>query len=228
VARLPTGYGQLALRAATPGPEGFGLVLVESTQDALQRLGHERSVAVSEPFAYRQGLGLGDSLVLPTSTGERAFPIVAIYRDYSAAGSAALMSLEQYRALWNDRGISSIGVHVADGAPVAEVAERLAALVPRGRGRVVSTEGVVDVSLAVFDRTFKITEVLRLFAGSIAFLGVLSSALSIELERARERAVLRAVGLGPGGLATLTLVQTTLLGVAAGLAAVPMGSALAA
>src|SRR5690606_5403739 len=86
VARLPTGYGQLALRAATPGPEGFGLVLVESTQDALQRLAHEPSVAVSEPFAYRQGLGLGDSLVLPTSTGERAFPIVAIYRDYSAAG----------------------------------------------------------------------------------------------------------------------------------------------
>ena len=228
VARLPTRYGELVLRAVTPGPEGFGLVLVASSQDALERLAREPSIALSEPFAYRQGLELGDRLVLPTSTGERAFPIVAIYRDYNAAGSAALMSLEQYRALWNDRAISSIGVHVADRARIDEVAARLAALVPRDRGRIVSTEGVVDVSLAVFDRTFKITEVLRLLAGSIAFLGVLSSALSIELERARERAVLRAVGLGPGGLAALTLAQTTLLGAAAGLAAVPMGSVLAA
>src|SRR5690606_4148959 len=220
VARLPTRYGELVLRAVTPGPEGCGLVLVGSSQEALERLARRSSIDLTQPLLYLQVLELGPRLVLPTSTGERAFPIVAIYRDYNAAGSAALMSLEQYRALWNDRAISSIGVHVADRARIDEVAARLAALVPRDRGRIVSTEGVVDVSLAVFDRTFKITEVLRLLAGSIAFLGVLSSALSIELERARERAVLRAVGLGPGGLAALTLAQTTLLGAAAGLAAV--------
>src|SRR5690606_7903843 len=188
----------------------------------------EPSVALSEPFAYRHGLAVGDRLVLPTSAGERAFPIVAIYRDYNAAGSSALLSLDHYRSLWSDRGLSSIGVHVAERAAMAAVDARVADSVTAGAGRVVSTDAVVDISLAVFDRTFQITEVLRLLAASIAYHGVLSAALSLELERARELAVLRAVGLGPGGLATLTLTQTTLLGVASGLAAVPLGGALAA
>src|SRR5690606_20243308 len=65
-------------------------------------------------------------------------------------------------------------------------------------------------------------------AATIAFLGVLSALLSIELEKAREHAVLRAVGLAPRGLATLTLTQTTLLGFAAAVAAIPIGIALAA
>ena len=228
VARLPTRYGEIALRAARPGPKGWGLALVSSAPGALDTLEREASIALSEPFAYRHGLSVGDRLVLPTSDGDRSFPIVAIYRDYNTAGGAAVLSLEHYRSLWNDRGLSSIGVHLVDRSRTADVAGKVAALVPRGAGRVVSTEGVVDVSLAVFDRTFQITEVLRLLAASIAFLGVLSAALSIELERARELAVLRAVGLGPGGLATLTLTQTTLLGVASGLAAVPLGGALAA
>ncbi len=228
VARLPTRYGEIALRAALPGPEGWGLALLESAPGALATLEREPSVALSEPFAYRYGLAVGDRLMLPTSTGERAFPIVAIYRDYNAAGSAAVLSLEHYRSLWNDRGLSSIGVHVVERARAAEVADRIAAVVPQGVGRITSTDGVVEISLAVFDRTFQITEGLRLLAASIAFLGVLSAALSIELERAHELAVLRAIGLGPRGLATLTLTQTTLLGCASGLAAVPLGCALAA
>src|SRR5690606_19722603 len=100
--------------------------------DALETLEREPSVALSEPFAYRHGLAVGDRLVLPTSAGERAFPIVAIYRDYNAAGSSALLSLDHYRSLWSDRGLSSIGVHVADRARIAEVADRVAALVPDG------------------------------------------------------------------------------------------------
>jgi putative ABC transport system permease protein len=91
-----------------------------------------------------------------------------------------------------------------------------------------SSEAIQRLSLEVFDRTFKITEVLRVLAALVAFLGVLSALLSIELERARELAVLRSIGFTPRQLTTTLLMQTTLLGAAAGAAALPMGTALAA
>jgi putative ABC transport system permease protein len=90
-----------------------------------------------------------------------------------------------------------------------------------------SSAGIERLSLEVFDRTFKITEVLRALAAIVAFLGVLSALLAIEMERAREMGVLRALGFAPQQLRTLLLVQTGLLGLVAGLVAMPIGSALA-
>ena len=58
----------------------------------------------------------------------------------------------------------------------------------------------------IFDRTFQITEVLRILAALVAFLGVLSALLSIELERAHELAVLRSLGFSPREL-TMTLLS---------------------
>jgi putative ABC transport system permease protein len=69
--------------------------------------------------------------------------------------------------------------------------------------------------------------VLRLLAAVVAFLGVLSALLSIELERSRELAILRSLGFAPRELVTTLLAQTGLLGAAAGLAAVPIGIVLA-
>src|SRR5690606_12967074 len=228
VARLPTALGDLGLRAAQPGPEGWGLEIVEAQAGALERLGSEPVVAVAEPLAFRLELRPGDRLTLPTAAGERELPSVAGARDSAAGGSSIVVSLAQYRRLWNDDGVSSIGVHVTERSRIPAVEAAIRELMPRGSARIISTDGVIEISLAVFDRTFKITEVLRLLAAIIAFLGVLSALLSIEIEKAREHAVLRALGLGPRGLATLTLTQTTLLGAAAAIAAIPIGTALAA
>jgi putative ABC transport system permease protein len=82
-------------------------------------------------------------------------------------------------------------------------------------------------SLAVFDRTFTITRVLQVLVGLVAFLGILSALQALQLERVRETAVLRAVGWVPRQLRALVLAQTGLLGVAAGIFAMPLGIALA-
>src|SRR5690606_12855438 len=84
VARLPTDVGEVGVRAARPGPEGWGLDLVDGEPGALARLEAEPVVALAEPFAFRHGLRPGDRLSLPTAEGERTFPVVAVYRDYDA------------------------------------------------------------------------------------------------------------------------------------------------
>ena len=77
--------------------------------------------------------------------------------------------------------------------------------------------------MEIFDQTFAITNVLRLLAGIVAFAGILAALAALQLERARETAVLRAIGLTPAQSAALTVTQSGLLGLAAGICALPLG-----
>jgi putative ABC transport system permease protein len=61
----------------------------------------------------------------------------------------------------------------------------------------------------------------------VAFIGVLSALLSLQLERGRELGLLRAVGLTAGQLRSLVLLETGLMGAVAGLLALPTGFTLA-
>ena len=65
-------------------------------------------------------------------------------------------------------------------------------------------------------------------AASPPVLGILSALLALELERTREVGVLRTIGFAPGQVRGLTLAQTGLLGLIAGLIASPLGVVLAA
>ena len=228
--QLPTVHGELNVRAIRPGPLGWGLTLLdESPADSLQRLTAGEGVMLSEPYAYRRQLRVGDEISLPATEGDRAFLILGIFRDYITDGGAVLMPLDLYRRYWNDRGISGVGVYfhdAVDRAPARAAIRSLAAAVPGIRFR--SNDTIRARSLEVFDRTFKITEVLRILAGVVAFLGLVSALLSIELERAREVAILRALGLTPRQIGTLALTQTGLLGLTAGLLAIPLGIVMAA
>jgi putative ABC transport system permease protein len=103
-----------------------------------------------------------------------------------------------------------------------------AATAPLGQRLFVrSNRALLEQSLIVFDRTFAVTDALWLLTVLVAFVGVLSALLALELERGRELAVLRAGGLTPGQLFVLMTSHTALLGLAAGLIALPLGLGLA-
>ena len=229
-ARVPAADGELTLRAAQPGPRGWGIDIVAGEPSAaLDDLAAGTGVVIAEPFAFQRRLQVGDELSLPTAAGERSFRIAGVYRDYNTGGHSLLMSLGLYREHWRDQKLSGIGVHTATGRDGRQIERALReALPPDVPLRIRSSEAIERLSLEVFDRTFKITEVLRVLAGIVAFFGVLSALLSIELERSHELAVLRSLGFSPRQLATTLLTQTALLGLAAGLAALPLGTALAA
>ncbi|MEQ9059672.1 MAG: ABC transporter permease, partial [Gammaproteobacteria bacterium] len=83
-------------------------------------------------------------------------------------------------------------------------------------------------SLAIFDRTFVITDVITVFAALIAALGVFNALLALHLERAREYAVLRATGCGRGLVRRSLYAQTLVVAAVAVLLAMPLGIAIAA
>jgi putative ABC transport system permease protein len=226
---LPTKYGELAVRAVRPGPRGWGLEIVAGDPGtAFAAVGDGRGLVASERFTFARGLAVGDEITLPTPAGDRQLPLVGVFRDFNTGDYSVVVALELYRTLFLDGALTGIGVDLRPGVDRAAVERQVRAALPSSPPfRMRSNEAIERLSLKVFDRTFKITEVLRVLAAVVAFLGVLSALLSIELERSRELAVLRALGFVPRQLLTTLLTQTGLLGVAAGLAALPLGAALA-
>jgi len=86
-----------------------------------------------------------------------------------------------------------------------------------------SNKTIRDFSLQVFDRTFAITNVLRLLVVIVAFVGVFSALMALFLEKGREFSILRATGITPRQLRRLVLSQSALIGLLAGLLSLPLG-----
>jgi putative ABC transport system permease protein len=185
-------------------------------------------VLLSESFAYRHRLGVADSIELVTASGPRRFRICGIYRDFGSDRGAILMSRAHYREAWGDDSITSLGLYLdARGDPGTAIA----ALRARTQGQQAlllrSNSEIRALSMQIFERTFAITRVLYWLALTVAGIGLLSALLAYELERARELAILRALGITPGGIARLIETQTLFLGLAAAVIAVPTGLAAA-
>ena len=186
------------------------------------------AVIVSEPFAYRHNLpAQGATVTLQTDQGSQTFPVVGIYYDYSSDQGTILMPIEVYHQYWNDRGVSGIAVYVAAGADVQAVADALRTALRGTALEVQVNRELRQQALNVFDRTFAITNALRVLAVVVAFIGVLSALMALQIERSRELATLLALGLTNAQLWWLTLLETGLMGLTAGLLALPTGLVLA-
>jgi len=188
----------------------------------------EDAVLVSEPFAFRNNLPpQGGALTLTTDSGPRTFQVIGVYYDYASDQGRVLISRALYEKYWADREISGVAVYAAQGADVTQLAEALRGALSGTALQVQVNRALREQALVVFDRTFAITDALRILAVIVAFIGVLSALMALQLERARELATLQALGLTTGQLWRLTFLETGLMGLAAGLFSLPTGYVLA-
>lgn len=186
-------------------------------------------VLISEPLAnwlsIRQA---GGDIQLWTPQGWRTFPVIGIYYDYASSEGTVVMALDVYRSLWNDEAISALGLRLSPGVSADEVTRSLQDRVAgRQQLSIRPNQALRRDVLEVFDRTFAITVALRLLATGVAFVGVLNALLLLQLEKQREVGILRAIGLTGRQLWRLVMVETGLMGLAAGLLAMPAGYTLA-
>ena len=79
----------------------------------------------------------------------------------------------------------------------------------------------------VFDRTFAITGALQLMTTIVAFVGVLSAMMSLQLDKQRQLGILKAIGLTGRQIWRLITLETGLMGTVAGLLSMPTGYVLA-
>lgn len=223
--RAETGQVQLlALQASSHSQRGFrfkGDIVSSLWQD----FESGDLVLVSEPYAYHHGVDVGDTLRLFTARGWRSFRVGGVFYDYGSDSGMLVLPRWLYAKLWDDPGVSTLGLILAPGADDEATTHAVqAAAAEVGMPVVVRANRMIrEQSMDVFDRTFLITRVLRMLAVGVAFIGVLSALMALQLERSREYAILRASGMTPYQLVALVLIQTSIMGVAAGLLAMPLG-----
>lgn len=218
----------IAVDLAPAARAGYKL-LAGKPETAWRALAASTAVLISEPLAYRLNLTVGNEITLTTDRGLQAFPIAGVFHDYGSEHGRILIHQTTYQRFWDDPEVGSAAVYAEPGTDLAALRHRL----EEGIGRLQhlmmrSNRDIRDRSLEVFDRTFTITQVLRLLAIAIAFVGVLSALLAMQLERSREFAMLRATGMTSGELGRLVSIQTGFMGLMAGLLAIPTGLGLAA
>jgi putative ABC transport system permease protein len=228
---LPSPSGPIRLLAVDADRRRFrGFELREGDPENVWRevAGGEQTI-VSEPFSRRHDVHAGGEVRLPTAAGERRFRVAGVFSDYTSDLGLVVMSRRTYQRFWRDPWLSGFSLDLAPGAGAGRTIRLLRQALGPGNPLVIrSNRALKRLSLQIFDRTFLITRVLRLLAGIVAAIGMLSALTALQLERAREIGVLRATGLTPGQVWQLITTQTGLMGLAAGLMSLPVGLTLSA
>ncbi|MDX2138312.1 MAG: FtsX-like permease family protein, partial [Chloroflexota bacterium] len=186
------------------------------------------AIMVSEPFAFRRGITQeNNQLTLLTDRGAQTFEIVGVYYDYGADQGTVFMVDRIYRQSWDDPFISTMAVFLEPGVDAAAALEAVRTALVGTDMQARSNAALRANVFQVFEQAFSITIALRLLATIVAFIGILSALLALQLEQTRQYGTMRAVGLTPGQLWRYTLLQTGLMGTTAGVLALPIGMVLA-
>ena len=186
------------------------------------------AVIVTEPFAFRHRLPAhGATVTLVTDRGPRTFPVAGVFYDYATEQGTVFLTRNVYERYWDDRGVTSVGAHLAPGASIETVTQALRSALAGTALSVTPNRSLRAQALRIFDRTFAVTQALRLLAVVVAFIGVWSALMALQVERTRELATLTTLGLGERQQWALGFLETGLMGTVAGLLALPLGWLLA-
>ncbi|HJV34459.1 ABC transporter permease, partial [Geomonas sp.] len=181
------------------------------------------SVLVSEPYSIRHHLGVGDRLVLRSTHGEVSFPVSGIIYDYGTDTGIVIMSRVAYQRCFDDQSVDAMSFYARPGVSTAELAAEIESRGGGERLTIITNRELKKATMTIFDRTFAITGVLRMLTLVVAFVGILSALMAMQVERARELAVLRAVGLTPVQVWGVVCGETALIGLLAGVLSLPLG-----
>ena len=186
-------------------------------------------VLVSEPWSRRFGTARGGWASLRTARGVRSFRIAGVYRDFSNDRGTVLLDRALYLQLFDDPRVTSAGVLARPGVAPEELRRKiLADLGGRFALEVTPNRKLREQVLRIFDRTFTVTHALEGIAITVAILGIANALVASAVERRRSFALLRAVGASRRQIVAAVLLEATLAGAVAVVAAILAGAAFAA
>lgn len=183
---------------------------------------------LAEVLARKLGAAAGDSITVEAAGRARSFRVAAVYREYSTDRGVVLLDRSGFEEAFGPMEPQGLALYLAPGTDPGQVLERIRReLGGRYALLVRSNAELRQQALEVFDRTFAIARSLELIGIAVAAIGILAALLAMLMERARELATLRALGLRPRQLSALLLTEGAMMAGISWLLAVGLGSALA-
>lgn len=163
--------------------------------DMYRRTAAGEGLMVSDNLAQLQDLRLGETLEVAAPYGVIRLPIVGIVIDYSDQQGTILMDRTLFQRYWHDDSVNIFRVYVRQGAPVADVRQRI---IERYAGQrqvfVLTNAELKGYILRITDQWFGLTSVQIAVAVLVAILGIVNTLTVSITDRRRELGVLQAVG----------------------------------
>ena len=183
---------------------------------------------ISETLMRRTGLQRGDTFTLRAAGRETEVRVAGVYRDYSSDRGVALMDQRTWRLAFGEHPPNSVALYLEDGVDVDAWVEALKKdLAGTWAVEVRSNVALRQQADEVFVRTFVVANALEVIGIAVAAIGILAALLAMLMERGRELATLRALGLTRDQMRNMLLGESLLLAVLAWVFALVVGSALA-
>ncbi|MBI5441354.1 MAG: FtsX-like permease family protein [Deltaproteobacteria bacterium] len=202
---------------------------VEGDEQGMRRgVGTEGKCALSDNFARRFGLGVGDVVELPCPDGMVRLPVQAVTRDFSNDRGTVFIDRSTFLSHWKDDRVDVFDVNLLRGADPGRVRDEIRRRIGARFPALISTraEFVAEIVRAI-DDFFALIKITLLLALLVACLGIASSLLISVVERNRELGILKALGAVGGQLRRSVVFEGVGLGLVGLVLAVPAGNLLA-
>lgn len=196
--------------------------LLQAAPGVWDQLAEGTGLLVNEQMARRQGLALGDPVVLAGGP----LPVAGVYSDYGNPSPQVMLGLAAFRDRYPGVPELRFALRVAPAQAGALVEEMRAAFGLDERA-VLDQAAVKSFSLRVFERTFAVTGALNLLTLGVAALAMLASLVTLAGLRLPQLAPVWAMGLTRRRLAALDWGRTLVLAALTAVLALPLGLALA-
>jgi putative ABC transport system permease protein len=202
-------------------------MITPRSAEALQNAVTRNGVLVSESLALKYEKNVGDEITLTTLRGPHRFPITGIYRDYSNDRGVAVMDRALYTSLFGDDAINTVVIYLKPGITRDAARKHLEAMFgPNYHAFVVTNSEIRGEVMKIFDQTFLITYALLAVAIVVAVLGVINTLAALILERTRDLALLRVLGMSIAQVRRMLVLESSVLGLTSTVAGLAMGYVL--
>jgi putative ABC transport system permease protein len=185
-----------------------------SLADPWEAVAGGEAVVVSTSFALNLQKGAGDIITLDTPTGPLSLPVAGITTDFVSPRGTVEISRDVFRHFWNDHQITRAFVRTTPGAAVQDVRAAIAQRFGHTYGlRVLSSGELLAYFSAQVRKAFAVIPILGALVLFVVLVGMADTLAASVMERNRDLGVMRAIGVRPGKVERMILVEGGLLAV---------------
>jgi len=196
--------------------------LLQSVENAWNRLRPGDAGFVSEQLARRLKLAIGDQVEVPAPTGNWRLEVVGVYADYGNPKGQIAVNFAALTRHFPDSPRTRLGLRV-DPAAVPPLMSALQEKFGLDGRNLVDQATLKAESTRIFNRTFAVTAALNAFTLGVAGVALLTSLLTLGNSRLPQLAPLWAIGVTRRQLAAIELMKTASVAMITALLALPLG-----
>jgi putative ABC transport system permease protein len=180
--------------------------------DLMEQLPDGNFTIVSDNFAAKWKVGVGDTVTVPGPHGHVDLKVIGIGRDYSWSQGTIFVDRKKYAELFGDTLVDAYHVFFEPDADADATYQAVQQYADREALLVQKRESVHIYLAGMLDRIFQIAYLQQLILAIVAALGVVMALLISVLQRRRELGLLRAVGATQTQVLKTVLAEAMLMG----------------